>query len=82
MYVEVKGTTSLGEEVILTANEVQLHTDNFLDTLLAIVHSISLDRSGEVPVATGGTLRIITPWVPEADAHKAIAYRYSVPGVG
>lgn len=79
LYVEVKGTTSLGEEVVLTHNEVELHLENHPDTMLAVVHTIDLDRSGSSPVATGGTLRVISPWSPELTHVKPIAYRYAVP---
>ncbi|WP_344813851.1 MrcB family domain-containing protein [Microlunatus aurantiacus] len=79
LYVEVKGTTSLGAEVVLTHNEVVLHRENHPNTMLALVHSIDLDRSGRMPVATGGTLRVLTPWVPQISDLKPISYRYAVP---
>ncbi|MER7073234.1 DUF3578 domain-containing protein [Terrabacter sp. NPDC000476] len=82
LYVEVKGTTSLGEEVVLTRNEVELHRENHPHTMLAVVTTIDLDRTGPVPIASGGTLCIHSPWSPEDDNLTAIAYRYAVPGGG
>ncbi|MEO3939330.1 DUF3578 domain-containing protein [Dermatophilaceae bacterium Soc4.6] len=77
LYVEVKGTTSLGQEVVLTAKEVALHTRQYPDTMLAIVYGIDLDRSG--PTASGGALQILHPWMPDPKHLRPISFRYSVP---
>jgi hypothetical protein len=75
--VEVKGSTGAAAAVILTRNEVlQARADPEAATL-AIVRGISLDRSRTS--ATGGSLRILSPWNPDDSALRPIAYRYDVP---
>lgn len=72
--VEVKGTTTAGEAVILTRNEVE-HART-ATTSLIVVDSIVLHEDGST---SGGTLRRIDEWVPEDDDLTATVYRYSVP---
>ncbi|MFF0818313.1 MrcB family domain-containing protein [Rhodococcus sp. NPDC003318] len=75
--VEVKGTTSLGQEVILTRNEVLHHQQVYPDNALAIVHSIVLDRTVEPPVASGGVLVVRHPWAIDEVDLTPVSYRYS-----
>jgi MrcB-like, N-terminal domain len=77
LSVEVKGTTSVGAEVILTPGEVDHHRSHYPNNCLAIVHSIGLDRTTEEPRATGGTLHLISPWTIEDDRLVPMAYKYS-----
>jgi len=79
IYVEVKGTVSSGEEVILTRNEVALHQKNPSQSMLSIVSEIVLDRTGMVPIASSGTLRVTTPWVVQREALTPLTYLYQVP---
>lgn len=79
IHVEVKGTTSLGEEVVLTANEVAFHRETFPDNALFVVHSIRLDREGEAPTASGGSLIKHQPWELHEYALTPVSFRYSVP---
>lgn len=74
--VEVKGTTSDGSEIVLTANEVALHLAEHPNNALAVVRRIVLDRSGDKPVATGGELVLEPRWELDESRLKAIAYRY------
>ncbi|WP_156758362.1 MrcB family domain-containing protein [Actinokineospora pegani] len=74
LYVEVKGTTSPGLEVILTHNEVRLNAAKHPNTMLIVVHSITLDPT----TASGGTLRAIHPWLADPAALTPISYRYRV----
>lgn len=55
LKIEVKGTTSLGSAILLTKNEVQLHKQAHPHNALAVVHSITLDRSRAIPLASGGS---------------------------
>ncbi|MGY1830154.1 protein NO VEIN domain-containing protein [Geodermatophilus sp. SYSU D01180] len=77
LFVEVKGTVSAGEEIILTKAEVDLHRKHFPNTALIVVHSITLER-GDKPVASGGILNIVSPWLPDEADLTPIAYRYAV----
>jgi hypothetical protein len=76
-YIEVKGTISAGEKVVLTKNEVLLHRQEYPNNALIVVSHIELDRS-EPPSAKGGKIRFISPWeINEADL-VALGYDYLV----
>ncbi|MCM3487090.1 MrcB family domain-containing protein [Kocuria rosea] len=76
LFVEVKGTTSLGDSVLLTKNEVELHRSEYPRNALAVVHSVILDPRGENPVAHGGELEVTSPWhLADADL-TPIAFTY------
>jgi hypothetical protein len=74
--VEVKGTTTDGAAVVLTRNEVNLHRLEHPHNALAVVRNITLDRSGDRPVATGGELKLEIPWEINEDGLSPIAYDY------
>ena len=74
--VEVKGTTTDGSEIYLTANEVDLHLADYPNNALAIVRRITLDKSGDNPVATGGELKLTIGWELHRERLKPIAYTY------
>lgn len=74
--VEVKGTTSDGAAVLLTANEVELHRSEHPDNALAVVRHIILDRRVDGPTATGGELVLKMPWKVAPDRLEPVAYRY------
>jgi hypothetical protein len=78
LYVEVKGTTSDGEEIILTRKEVELNDTEHPDTMLIVVSNIHLDRSRIPPQASGGTLRATHPWLIEHGRLTPISYRYRI----
>lgn len=77
--IEVKGTASAGEAVVLTRNEVDHHRKAFPNNSLIVVSGIELDRSGDEPTASGGQLREIRGWEISDDALTVISYRYAVP---
>ena len=74
--VEVKGTTTDGAEVVLTRNEVNLHRAEHPNNALAVVRNITLDRSGDQPVAIGGELVLVKPWEINEGGLSPIAYDY------
>jgi hypothetical protein len=78
IFVEVKGTTSPGVEVILTKAEVELHGREHPNTMLIVVHSIRLQR-GQPPTTSGGIVRVLPAWQPDAADLTALSYRYAVP---
>ncbi len=82
LYVEVKGSTSNAAEVILTKNEVDLHTKVHPATMLLVVSAIELNRDSDPPEATGGALHQIHPWKIAEEDLTPIAFRYVVPGPG
>jgi hypothetical protein len=75
-FIEVKGTLSRGESVILTKNEVKLHRREHPHNALFVVHSIDLDRSGPDPVASGGIEVERRPWAVEDADLTPLAYQY------
>lgn len=72
IYVEVKGTATSGEKVILTRNEVE-HA-NRKKPALVIVHSIDV-RGG---TAKGGECRLFKNWTPRRKDLTALYYSYAV----
>lgn len=80
LIVEVKGTTSAGTHIILTANEVDVHRQRYPANALCVVHSIELIReaAGIEPVATGGLLVISKPWDISQCEMKALAYQVKI----
>lgn len=76
LYVEVKGTTSHGDEVVLTKNEVDLISSKNPDTMLIVVSEIHLDRRDTTPLASGGIIRAARPWLIEHERLTPISYRY------
>lgn len=77
LFVEVKGTTSTGEEVILTSNEVKLHEEHYPNNALGIVHSIELDRTVSPPIADKGVLVLTSPWQIDPAHLVPMSYRYT-----
>jgi hypothetical protein len=75
MIVEVKGTTSTGQEVAVTYNEVEAHRERHPNNALIVVHSIDLVRAPEPPKANGGKLLILSPWKIEESHLRPIAFR-------
>jgi hypothetical protein len=78
-FIEVKGTISLGEKVVLTKNEVLLHRQEHPRNALIVVSQINLDRS-EPPSAKGGKVLFISPWKIEDVDLEALGYDYRISG--
>ena len=79
VYVEVKGTTSEGSQILLTPNEV-LHTQqNYPNTALFVVSRLQVNNSGDEVEVTGGEIQLIMPWLLKDDDLKAIGYECRVP---
>jgi hypothetical protein len=76
IHVEVKGTTTLGQQVLLTRNEVA-HARTFPHPVLAIVSEIDLVDGAEGVVASGGRLRLLDPWLIHDAALVATQFIYS-----
>lgn len=77
VYVEVKGTTAQGADIVLTYKEVALHLDKYPQNALAIVHGIHLSGTPDNPSATGGTLVLEMPWELDEGQLTPIAYKYA-----
>ncbi|MBA4388346.1 MAG: hypothetical protein C0404_10220 [Verrucomicrobia bacterium] len=79
LYVEVKGTTGLGETVVVTRNEVALARFRSPDTLLIVVHGIQLDRAVSPVAATAGEIRLVHPWSAPSRDLEPMAFECRVP---
>ena len=78
-HVEVKGTTTGGDEVILTPNEVA-HVRSTPDTALFVLRGIhAIGRADGSVDVSGGTPTIVDPWQIEDDALTPVGYRYTIP---
>lgn len=75
LHVEVKGTTSLGGSVLLTANEV-VHAHVYPATALFVLAGIRL--SGDPPKAHGGRRTVLNPWVIDDSGLKPLAFSYQL----
>ena len=75
-YVEVKGTQTKADNIILTKNEVYLSKNSGNRMILFIVHSIEMNKKS---VKKGsGTVKIIKPWVVNPDMLTPISYTYKM----
>lgn len=81
-YVEVKGTSGEGQEILITAAEVAFAHAHASEMCLAIVSKIVLleDAGGGIS-ASGGTVRIIEAWSPKAEDLLPVSFFCKVPSV-
>lgn len=79
MYVEVKGTTTAGTDVILTRNEVT-HAREHEHSALFILRGITLERTADGKViASGGVPCVRDPWhIDDEGTLMPIAFRYRI----
>ena len=74
LKVEVKGTASLGKQVLVTANEVKEARMSGVKTDLFILHSIKVVESK----ATGGIINRIECWNPSDDSLVPTIFKHSI----
>ena len=79
IYVEVKGTTTSGDSVILTRNEVRHHRQHPGSSALVVVRDILMIPDEAEPTCTGGIAEIWLPWEVEEKRLSPLAYEYLVP---
>ena len=72
LHVEVKGTTTIGNAIILTLNEVKHASDRRNACALFLLHSIKLNKKK----ATGGKKAIIDPWKLKQASLKPLSFMY------
>ncbi|QDF76228.1 MULTISPECIES: protein NO VEIN domain-containing protein [Shewanella] len=73
-FVEVKGTQSNGDKVIVTRSEVEHARAHYDNSILYVLHSIQLDEL----TPSGGIAVIKSPWVVDDKDLKVITYHYTV----
>jgi Domain of unknown function (DUF3883) len=76
LHVEVKGTTTPGGSVIVTPGEVRHALSAHPNTLLFVVHSISLSGQEGEFAATGGAVVRIDGWAEMDAQFTPIAFTY------
>jgi MrcB-like, N-terminal domain/Domain of unknown function (DUF3883) len=79
LTVEVKGTTSDGSKVVLTAGEVRHHEEAYPDNALVVVRHIVLNRATTPPTASGGVLYEQRGWSIASEDLQPISFSYTVP---
>jgi hypothetical protein len=79
LHVEVKGTTSDGQHVLLTRGEVVHHSTAAPASALFVVSGIVMRGAPQAPSATGGSLFILLPWTIDEMALTPVGYQYVVP---
>ena len=72
LHVEVKGTTTDGETIVLTRNEVRHANGSANDCALFVLYSIKLKGK----TASGGLQKFIEPWEPQNSRLTPISYTY------
>ena len=74
LFVEVKGTTTDGGVMILTANEVACAHENSM--ALYLLHDISVKKETDRFALSGGLEVVQWPWQIDRARLKPLAYRY------
>jgi hypothetical protein len=74
-HVEVKGTQSAGEAILLTPNEVS-HAEQTGECALFIVADVVVDNSVDPPLVSGGRSIIFDPWEISDGVLKPIGLEY------
>lgn len=76
--VEIKGTTSAGEKILLTRGEVDVHREWHPRNFLFILAEMTVS-GGPHPAASGGTPKVIEAWWPDDADLAVMTFRYSLP---
>jgi hypothetical protein len=76
LYVEVKGTQTKGDGIILTAGEVRFARRKKGQMALFLVHSIKVSADGAL---SNGQDKVILPWDVDEGRLKPISFVYDVP---
>src|SRR5206468_10940493 len=82
LFVEVKGTTTRGEDVLLTPKEVAFARSHRARMGLCVVHSIRLANGARGPRLSGGRIRVLPPCDIEAGTLSPLGYTFTLPVVG
>jgi hypothetical protein len=79
LWVEVKGTKSAGEAVILTRNEVKHNKRHAPQTALFILAGIRTSKGAGGISISGGSRRCFWPWQLDDQDCQPLAYMYTCP---
>ena len=76
LYVEVKGTVTTGDSIILTNSEVKFARSHKGEMGLFILHSLQVSADGKL---SNGEPKVIVPWDVDEGNLKPVAFVYEVP---
>lgn len=80
LHVEVKGTTSDGQQILLTRNEVEHARYRFPHVALFVLANIKIEQTPTREVqASGGEKLPIDPWNVDEGMLSPLAYAYKIP---
>jgi len=77
--VEIKGTSTAGEKVILTSGEVSAAREVGTVTDLYVVRNVRVSSTGAGRQLSGGDTHLIANWVPADDDLETKQYIYRLP---
>jgi hypothetical protein len=77
LHVEVKGTVTSGDGIILTSGEVTFARAHKDKMGLFILHSIKVSSDGKL---SNGQQNVIVPWDVDEGKLKPVSFMYEVPG--
>lgn len=78
LRVEVKGTSTNGESIFLTANERSLALAAHHDYGLYVLRNIVLTQHEGVVQVSGGDEKAVVPWEPEDADFLPVLFRVSI----
>ncbi len=78
-FVEVRGTQTRAESIVLTVNEVEMSKTKGDTMELFIVHSIEIDEGNTRIKGGTGKIRRIKPWKVHDENLTPISYNYRLP---
>jgi hypothetical protein len=78
-YVEVKGTSTDGEEVLLTPNEVAFARQNARHMVLYVCAGVEVRCAGTAVEIAGGTVRLLWPWNVDDGVLSPLGFTYALP---
>lgn len=77
LYVEVKGTVTSGDSIILTSGEVKFARSHKDEMGLFILHSIQVSADSRL---SNGHKKVFLPWDVGEGSLKPLSFMYEVPG--
>lgn len=80
LYVEVKGTSTAGEEVFLTPNEVHFAREHVSQMALFVQSGIVIEQPADgAVIASAGRTGIWQPWDVDAGVLTPVSFVYTLP---
>ena len=79
LYIEVKGTQTDGDEIILTANEVEFARKHKSQMGLFILRSIQVTEVDGKFCLTGGDKKLVLPWDVDHGCLEPLSFMYQIP---